>query len=124
MSSFPGVSNLEAQATIARAFKYANLLLNFATVTMLLFWVSLAPYIGSAVRIGHLVSVIIFPFLVLIWFSEYYWGLQERIDKKGSIMDLGSIDRFDPGAGNCRLPVAPILMICRRSFRASTIRGV
>jgi hypothetical protein len=81
MSSFPGLSNLEAQATVARAFKYANLLLNFATVTMLLFWASLAPFIGSAVRVGHLVSVIVFPFLVLMWFSEYYWGLQEGIDK-------------------------------------------
>jgi RNA polymerase subunit RPABC4/transcription elongation factor Spt4 len=68
-----------AQATIAGAFNYANNIMNVARALIVLFAVSLIPFLGLA-GYAFLALLLAFPVMVLLWLSKYQWGLQ-GIDK-------------------------------------------
>jgi len=69
-----------AQATIASGFNHANNIMLAARGLIALFLASFIPCGGFVAGFGLNIMLLAFPILVLIWFSNYQWGLQ-GIDK-------------------------------------------
>jgi hypothetical protein len=70
-----------AQATIARGFNLANNIMIAARALIVLFVASFIPCGGAVAGFGFtILLLLVYPLLVLIWFSTYQWGLQ-GIDK-------------------------------------------
>jgi hypothetical protein len=69
-----------AQATIARGFNLANNIMIAARGLIVLFVCSFIPCGGAVAGFGFTILLLVYPILVLIWFSLYQWGLQ-GIDK-------------------------------------------
>ncbi len=69
-----------AQATISSAFNHANNIMLAARGMAALMIASFFPCGGNIAAIGLMLMIVVFPILVLIWFSKYQWSLQ-GIDK-------------------------------------------
>jgi len=65
-----------AQATITSAFNHANIIMLAARGMAVLVVASFFPCGGIFATITLWSDIIVFPILVLIWFSKYQWGLQ------------------------------------------------
>ncbi len=73
----------KSQTTIASGFDHANNIMLAARALIVLLVASFIPCGGIVAGIGFNILILIYPILVLIWFSKYQWGLQ-GIDKNHS----------------------------------------